>query len=40
MEERVKQYNIHDLRPLLESTQFAEAGFSLDSNNGKIVRAY
>ncbi len=40
LEERVKQYGIHDLRPLLTSSQFTEAGFSLDANSEKIVRAY
>jgi hypothetical protein len=36
----VKEYGIQDLRPLLESNQFTEAGFTLDSNSEKIVRAY
>ena len=40
LEERARQYNIHDLKPLFESPQFSGAGFRLDDACEKILHSY
>ena len=40
LEERAAEYNIRDIQTLLDSEQFAAAGFSLDNSREKILRAY